>query len=74
VIAWPLTGLLKGSQKGRKTGVFTWEITQQKAFDQLKTAFTTALVLIHFDPTKPICIETDASGVACRGILLQPNE
>jgi transposase InsO family protein len=73
-IARPLTGLLKGSQKGRKTGVFTWETTQQKAFDQLKTAFTTAPVLIHFDPTKPIRVETDASGVACGGVLSQPNE
>jgi hypothetical protein len=73
-IARPLTGLLKGSQKGRKTGVFTWETTQQKAFDQLKTAFTTAPVLIHFDPAKPIRVETDASGVACGGVLSQPYE
>jgi hypothetical protein len=69
-IAWPLTGLLKGNQKGRKIRVFTWKTIQQKAFDQLKTAFTIVLVLIYFDPTKPIYIEIDASRVAYRGVLL----
>ena len=41
-------------------------------FEQLKEAFTTVPVLIHFDPKKPSYIETDTSRVACRGVLLQP--
>jgi predicted DNA-binding protein YlxM (UPF0122 family) len=73
-IARPLTSLLKGSVKGKKHGEFVWDKAQQEAFDQLKTAFTTAPILIHFDPEKPIRLETDASGVACGGVLSQPNE
>ena len=66
--------MLKGSQKGRKTGVFTWGQTQRKAFEQLKKAFTTIPILIHFNPKKPSCIETDTSRVTCRGVLSQPVE
>ena len=37
-------------------------------------AFITALCLIHFDPSKPIRVETDASDFAIAGILLQPSD
>ena len=73
-IARPLTSMLRGSVKGKKYGEFKWGKEQQKAFDQLRIAFTTAPVLIHFDPSKPIRVETDASGVACGGVLSQPKE
>lgn len=49
--------------------VLTPEAT--KAFEQLKTAFTTAPVLKHFNSELPIPVETDASGYAIRGILSQ---
>ena len=35
-----------------------------KAFEELKTAFTTAPVLKHFNPELPTRVETDASGYA----------
>ena len=41
---------------------------------QLVTAFTTALVLRHFDPGETAIVETDASGFALGGILSQRHE
>ena len=40
-----------------------------KAFEELKTAFTTAPVLKHFNPELPTRVETDASGYAIDDIL-----
>jgi hypothetical protein len=73
-IAKPLTGLLKGSKKGKKSGRLEWGPEEQLAFDQLKAAFVSAPVLRHFDPSRPIRVETDASGFAIAGILSQPGE
>lgn len=70
-IAEPLTGLMKGSQKGKQTGPFAWGRAQDTAFEQLKRVFTTAPVLQHFDPTLRIRLETDASGFAIAAILSQ---
>jgi hypothetical protein len=41
------------------------------AFRKLKRTFTEALILQHFDPAKPIILQTDASGFAIAGILNQ---
>ena len=46
VIAQPLIALT------RKDATFEWKTIAQKAFDLLKQAFTTALVLLHPNPTK----------------------
>jgi hypothetical protein len=73
-IARPLTSLLKGSNKGKKTGLFEWGEAQEQAFQELKTAFTSAPMLRHFDPGKPIHLETDASVFAIASILSQPGE
>ena len=73
-IVRPLTGLLKGSVRGRKSGVFTWEQAQKKAFEDLKYAFTIAPVLIHYESYKPTRLETDVSGVVCGGVVSQPKE
>ena len=73
-IAGPLTGLLKGSEKGKKSGPFEWPIDAEHAFDRLRVAFTMAPLLRHFDPELPIRIETDASEYALAGILTQLQE
>jgi len=73
-IARPLTSMMKGAVKGKKTGPFEWGYMEQEAFERLKDAFISAPVLIHFDPAKPIRLETDASGKAIAGILSQPSE
>src|SRR5438270_474798 len=72
-IATPLTALLKGSKNGKKTGPYILTKEAKEAFRKLKATFTTAPVLQHFDPEKPIRIETDTSGFAVAAILSQPS-
>jgi hypothetical protein len=67
-ITEPLTRLL------RKDTKFEWSDKAQKAFDTLKTAFTTAPILTHFDPRRPIILETDASDYALAGIISHPDQ
>ena len=55
----------------RKDTPFEWGSECQKAFEDLKQAFTTAPVLTHFDPANPIVIETDGSDYAIAAILSQ---
>ena len=73
-IAVPLTAMLKGSKNGKKAGPYIMTDEVRKAFKRLKNAFSSAPVLQHFDPSKPIRIETDTSGFAIAGILSQPGD
>ena len=50
---------------------FVWGELEQKAFEHLKLALTTAPVLISPDPKEPYIISTDASGFAIGGVLSQ---
>ena len=50
---------------------FSWGHAQQTAFDDLKTAFTTAPVLRPFDRNLQTIMETDASNQAIAGVLSQ---
>ena len=50
---------------------FSWGHQQQKAFDDLKTAFTTAPVLKPFDRELETIMETDASNQAIASVLSQ---
>jgi hypothetical protein len=72
-IARPLTSLMKGSQNGRKTGDFEkgWGSVQRDAFLELLSAFEKVPLLRHFDPERPIRVETDASKYALGAILSQ---
>ena len=49
-------------------GLFVLTPEAKLAFEELKTTFTTAPVLKHFDPELPIRAETDASGYAIGSI------
>ena len=62
----PISNLLRQS-----AGKFEWSRVADAAFVQLKRAFTTAPILQHFDPEKPIVLQTDASGFAIAGIINQ---
>lgn len=73
-IALPLTSLLKGSVDGKKPGKVNLNLVERIAFRRLIAAFQSAPLLRHFDPLKPIRIETDASNGAMAGILSQPDE
>ena len=70
-VAAPLTGLLKGSKNGKKTGPFVWTNVEAQAFRSLCDAFTTAPILRHFDPTRKLRMETDASNFGLGAILSQ---
>jgi len=46
-----------------------WTREAELAFRKLKRTFTEAPILQHFDPAKPIMLQTDTSGFAIAGIL-----
>ena len=50
-----------------------WDFTDacRSSFSALKAAFTSALVLTHYVPDRPLVVETDASDYAIAGILSQ---
>ncbi|CAI7927199.1 unnamed protein product, partial [Closterium sp. NIES-54] len=64
-IATPLTNLLK------RNTPFKWEDVHQQDMEQLKTALTSAPVLILPDPEKDYVIEADASDQAVGAVLMQ---
>ena len=67
-LAAPLTRLLKKEHMARK---FNWSREAKAAFEQLKTAFTTAPILMHFDPEQPTILEADASTHALGAVISQ---
>lgn len=68
-IARPLTSSMKLERKAWK-----WTVTMEESFNTLKEAFTTAPILVHFDPAKPATVETDASDFALGAILSQKGD
>ncbi|SOV05892.1 uncharacterized protein UDID_19059 [Ustilago sp. UG-2017a] len=66
--AYPLTQLL---HKEAQSTPFTWNCAAQHAFEQLRSSFSTDTILHHFDPTRPIIVETDASDFAVAAVLSQ---
>jgi hypothetical protein len=68
----PLTSLTK--KEGGKYVPFVWGPAQQKAFEDLKKAFTTAPILRHFDYDREIVVETDASDYVSAGVLSQYDD
>jgi len=63
----PILDLLKTTGSPR----WEWMRDAELAFRKLKKAFAEALIHQHFDPTKPIILQTDASGFPIAGILNQ---
>jgi len=55
----------------RKDTPFTWGPDHTEAFKTLKTTFTQAPILAHFNPDNPIVVETDASDYAIAAIISQ---
>ena len=58
--------------KSKKAGLFEFPLAAEEAFNELQKAFYSTPVLKHFNPVLPIQLETNASGFALAGILLQP--
>jgi len=69
-IAKPLTELTK-KENGRE---WLWNQEVEAAFWELKPRCTTTPILAHFDPKKPVLIETDALDFALGAVLSQRNE
>ena len=61
----PITRLLR---KGKS---FLWSAQAQASFDKLKSLFTSAPILHHFDPELPVTLHADSSGFAVSGIVSQ---
>ena len=66
-LAFPLTALT------RKDKEFQWTLIEEIAFQAIKKAFSSAPVLLHFDPDKECTVETDASDYVCEAVLSQPD-
>ena len=62
-LARPLNNLTRKDEKWR------WEKEQQKAFEQLKTVFTSQPLLVTPDLDKEFRVEADASNFATGGVL-----
>ncbi|OAQ57620.2 retrovirus polyprotein [Pochonia chlamydosporia 170] len=67
-IVRPLVALTK------KLVTWNWTSSCQGAFDTLKNSFTSAPILRHFDPTKEVFVECDASDFVSSGILSQEDD
>ncbi|KAK3561539.1 hypothetical protein QTP86_007783 [Hemibagrus guttatus] len=65
-ITSPLTSLLRNKPKS-----LTWNPVATQAFNTLKTAFTTAPLLVHPDPELPFIVEVDASTTGVGAVLSQ---
>ena len=63
----PMSELLK------KENTWTWEKPQRDAFEDLKSAMTTAPVLAVPDPSLPYEVYVDASGFGIGAVLLQDH-
>jgi hypothetical protein len=65
----PMTDMLKGGENCRFSRPILPTPAMTQSFVELRDAFTMAPVLTHFDPAKPIYLETDASGFAIESII-----
>jgi hypothetical protein len=63
--------MLKEGRNGRFHGHFVLSAAMQQSFRQLKVAFTSAHVLVHFNLAGLIRLKTDASGYEIASIFLQ---
>jgi len=64
-IARPLFDLTRSDK------AWNWDAKEQKAFECLKMAVTTASVLVSPQGLEPFCIEADSSDFASRAVLSQ---
>ncbi|XP_049886457.1 uncharacterized protein K02A2.6-like [Pectinophora gossypiella] len=64
---FPLYDLLK---KGKE---WVWSIECERAFVEIKRILSSAEVLVHYDPKKPLIVTCDASSRGAGGVLTQPG-
>jgi hypothetical protein len=66
-----MTDMLNVRKNGLFSGPFLPTLAMKWSFAELRNAFTKAPVLAHFNPARPISLETDALGFAMAGIFSQ---
>ncbi|GFX95061.1 retrovirus-related Pol polyprotein from transposon 17.6 [Trichonephila clavipes] len=71
VIAKPLTSVLKGLERKTSNATIILTDDQQRTFETLKTAITTAPILAYFKQGLPTFLETDASYSGLGAVLSQ---
>ncbi|GFX09040.1 hypothetical protein TNCV_4166191 [Trichonephila clavipes] len=71
VIAKPLTSVLKGLERKISNATIILTDDQQRTFETLKTAITTAPILAYFKQGLPTFLETDASYSGLGALLSQ---
>lgn len=64
----PLTALTKTTTR------WQWSDKAELAFEAVKQAFVNGGILAHYDPTKPVTMETDASDFAIGAVLSQLHD
>ncbi|KAF8747285.1 hypothetical protein RHS01_11351 [Rhizoctonia solani] len=80
VTSWPTPKTVKqlgcspSPQPYQEGILWSWGVTEETAFQELKALVTKSPVLIHSNPKMPYYLETDASGVAMGAILSQQGE
>ena len=55
-------------------GKLKWSTRANQAFQDLKIDFTTSLILVHLDFSKPLFLESDAFNYAFRAVLFKKEE
>ncbi|GFW90174.1 retrovirus-related Pol polyprotein from transposon 17.6 [Trichonephila clavipes] len=71
VIAKPLTSVLKGLERKTSNATIILTDDQQRTFENLKPAITTAPILAYFKQELPTFLETDASYSGLGAVLSQ---
>lgn len=71
LIAAPLTNLTRSQVKSNFIYPWAQGSPEQRSFEALKKAFTTAPVLAHFNPDRKTWLETDASNFVVAAVLSQ---
>ena len=61
--------MLKDGKKSKFSGKFTLDVEAKIAFERLKAAFVTALILCHFNSTQKIYIKSNALGFAVLAVI-----
>ena len=70
----PMTKCEPLNRVTQKDQVFQWAEVQQRAFEDIKKAIASTLVLTNYDFEKPVTIHTDMSDVGVGAVLLQKGK